>query len=145
MDKQQEELAMRLDLKTPYKWVMDNLIPNKSSDVQERWKIMSKMVELNEEWVEEVVNNGELKLSDVLHDFKGIYSEDEHFLPRISTDKEYTFDEVWDYIIEHDIATENELRLVCNINGSSVDNLQEVIQVRTGYMDMEQHTWTLNA
>lgn len=86
MNKQQEELAMRLDLKTPYKWVMDNLIPNKSSDVQERWKIMSKMVELNQEWVEEVVNNGELKLSDVLHDFKGIYAEDEHFLPRISTE-----------------------------------------------------------
>tara|TARA_R110002051_G_C8670307_1_gene490319 strand:- start:70 stop:507 length:438 start_codon:yes stop_codon:yes gene_type:complete len=145
MNKQQEELAMRLDLKTPYKWVMDNLIPNQSSDVQERWKIMSKMVELNPEWVEEVVNNGELTLSDVLHDFRGIYSEDEHFLPRISTEKEYTFDEVWDYIIEHDIATENELRLVCNINGSSVDNLQEVIQVRTGYMDIEQHTWTLNA
>tara|TARA_R110000824_G_scaffold179505_1_gene359736 strand:+ start:312 stop:749 length:438 start_codon:yes stop_codon:yes gene_type:complete len=145
MNKQQEELAMRLDLKTPYKWVMDNLIPNQSSDVQERWKIMSKMVELNPEWVEEVVNNGELTLSDVLHDFRGIYSEDEHFLPRISTEKEYTFDEVWDYIIEHDIATENELRLVCNINGSSVDNLQEVIDVRTGYMDMEQHTWSLNA
>ena len=44
MNEQQEELAMRLDLKTPYKWVMDNLIPNKSSDVQERWKIMSKIV-----------------------------------------------------------------------------------------------------
>ena len=86
MNKQQEELAMRLDLKTPYKWVMDNLIPNKSSDVQERWKIMSKMVELNPEWVIEVVNNGELKLSDVLHDFRGIYSEDEHFVPRISTE-----------------------------------------------------------
>jgi len=145
MNKQQEELAMRLDLKTPYKWVMDNLIPNKSSDVQERWKIMSKMVELNQEWVIEVVNNGELKLSDVLHDFRGIYSEDEHFLPRISTEKEYTFDEVWDYIIEHHIATENELRLVCNINGSSVDNLNEVIDVRTGYVDVEQHTWSLNA
>jgi len=86
MNKQQEELAMRLDLKTPYKWVMDNLIPNQSSDVQERWKIMSKMVELNQEWVEEVVNNGDLKLSEVLHDFRGIYSEDEHFVPRISTE-----------------------------------------------------------
>jgi hypothetical protein len=81
-----EKLAMRLDFKTPYKWVMDNLIPNKSSDVQERWKIMRKMVELNPEWVEEVVSNGELKLSDVLHDFRGIYSEDEHFLPRIQAE-----------------------------------------------------------
>lgn len=88
MNEQQEELAMRLNLKMPYKWVMDNLIPNQLSDVQYRWKIMSKMVELNPEWVEEVVNNGELKLSDILHDFRGIYSEDEHFLPRISTDKD---------------------------------------------------------
>jgi len=138
MNKQQEELAMRLDLKTPYKWVMDNLIPNQSSDVQERWKIMSKMVELNPEWVEEVVNNRELKLSDVLHDFKGIYSEDEHFLPRISNEKEYTFDEVWDALIEYEFATENELRLVCHINGSKIETLNDVLEVRTTYKDWSQ-------
>lgn len=145
MNKQQEELAMRLDLLIPMKWISDNF-PNVEH-------IFSKMVELNQEWVEEVVNNGNHRLTDVLHDFSGIYGnfacppeeKDEHFLPRISTDKEYTFDEVWDYIIEHDIATENELRLVCKINGSTADNLQEVIQVRTGYMDIEQHTWSLNA
>lgn len=47
---------------------------------------IGRVVELNSEWAIEVVNNGELKLSDVLHDFKGIYSEDEHFVPRISTE-----------------------------------------------------------
>jgi hypothetical protein len=143
MNKQQEELAMRLDLLIPMNFFL-------SQEWQLNFGVDSKIaigrvVELNSEWVIEVVNNLEHKVSDVLHDFKGIYSEDEHFLPRISTEKEYTFDEVWDYIIEHHIATENELRLVCNINGSSVDNLQEVIDVRTGYMDMEQHTWSLNA
>ena len=136
-------LVPRLDVLIPMNFFL-------SEDWQLNFGVDSKtaigrVAELNPKWVIEVVNNGELRLTDVLHDFRGIYSEDEHFLPRISTEKEYTFDEVWDYIIEHHIATENELRLVCNINGSSVDNLQEVIHVRTGYMDMEQHTWSLNA
>ena len=139
MNKQQE-LTMKLDYLIPMNWMTDFSKENGLKN-----EILANIVELNPTWVEEVVNNLEHKLSDVLHDFRGIYAEDEHFLPRISTEKEYTFDEVWDYIIEHHIATENELRLVCNINGSSVDNLNEVIDVRTGYMDMEQHTWTLNA
>lgn len=141
--KKDEMLVPRLEMLIPMNFFL-------SEDWQLNFGVDSKtaigrVVELNSEWAIEVVNNGELKLSDVLHDFVGIYSEDEHFVPRISTEKEYTFDEVWDYIIEHHIATENELRLVCNINGSTADNLQEVIQVRTGYMDMEQHTWSLNA
>lgn len=78
MNKQQEELAMRLDLLIPMKWISDNYPINHH--------IFSKMVELNVEWVEEVVNNGNHRLTDVLHDFRGIYSEDEHFLPRISTE-----------------------------------------------------------
>ncbi len=154
MNKQQE-LRMKLDFLIPMNWMRD--FSNQNGD---KIDILSNVVELNPKWVEEVVNNLEYKLTDVLHDFRGIYSEDEHFLPRIQAEdilgdfdengdavdvKEHTFDEVWDYIIEHDIATENELRLVCNINGSSVDNLQEVIDVRTGYVDMEQHTWSLNA
>ena len=128
----------------PTQW-MSNTFTDGLWDRDAHKEILSKVVELNPEWVEEVVSHGELKLSDVLHDFKGIYSEDEHFLPRISPENVNAFDEVWDYIIEHDIATENELRLVCNINGSSVDNLNEVIDVRTGYVDMEQHTWSLTA
>ena len=86
MNKQQEELAMRLDLLMPMKWISDNY-PNVEH-------IFSKMVELNQEWVEEVVNNGNHRLTDVLHDFSGIYGnfacppeeKDEHFLPRISTE-----------------------------------------------------------
>lgn len=86
MNKQQEELAMRLDLLMPMKWISDNF-PNVEH-------IFSKMVELNQEWVEEVVNNGNYRLTDVLHDFSGIYGnfacppeeKDEYFLPRISTE-----------------------------------------------------------
>ena len=86
MNKQQEELAMRLDLLMPMKWISDNY-PNVEH-------IFSKMVELNQEWVEEVVNNGNHRLTDVLHDFSGIYGnfacppeeKDEHFLPRIQAE-----------------------------------------------------------
>lgn len=86
MNKQQEELAMRLDLLMPMKWMSDNY-PNVEH-------IFSKMVELNQEWVEEVVNNGNHRLTDVLHDFSGIYGnfacppeeKDEYFVPRISTE-----------------------------------------------------------
>jgi len=86
MNKQQEELAMRLDLLIPMKWISDNY-PNVEH-------IFSKMVELNQEWVKEVVNNANHRLTDVLHDFSGIYGnfacppeeKDEHFLPRISTE-----------------------------------------------------------
>lgn len=81
MNKQQEELAMRLDLLIPMKWISDNYTLSGNNK-----HIFSKMVELNQEWVKEVVNNGNHRLTDVLHDFKGIYSEDEHFLPRISTE-----------------------------------------------------------
>lgn len=46
--------------------------------------------------------------------------------------------EIWDYIIENDIATEEELRLVTNINGYSKNTLNDVIYSRTGYQDIEQ-------
>ena len=98
LQKEREELAMRLDLMTPYKWIADNFTDG-ITDVQERWKIMTKMVALNQGWVEEVLNNRDYAVSDVLHDFRGIYAEDEHFLPRISTeDVMGSFDEDGDAV-----------------------------------------------
>ena len=84
MNKQQE-LTIRIDMLIPTQW-MSNTFTDGLWDRDAHKEILSKVVELNPEWVEEVVSHGELKLSDVLHDFKGIYSEDEHFLPRISTE-----------------------------------------------------------
>ena len=141
MNKQQE-LTMRLDYVIPMNWMTDfskENGANHNGDSKIKKEILSKLVELNQEWVEEVVSNGELKLSDVLHDFRGIYSEDEHFVPRISTDKEYTFDEVWDNIVEYGIANEDELRLVTSINGSNIDALNSVLYSRTSYRDWEQY------
>lgn len=49
-----------------------------------------------------------------------------------------TFDEIWENLVEYEIATEEELNLVCAGFGATVDNLNTVIYVRTGYRDMEQ-------
>lgn len=45
---------------------------------------------------------------------------------------------VWDYIINNGIATEDELQLVTDINGYSVDTLNDVLYARTGYRDIGQ-------
>lgn len=47
--------------------------------------------------------------------------------------------ELWDLILEYDIATYEELQLITNINGYSVDTLNDVIYARSGYHDIEQY------
>lgn len=46
--------------------------------------------------------------------------------------------EAWDYLIDNMIATEEELRLVTNINGYNMDTLEAVLYARTGYRSIEQ-------
>lgn len=46
--------------------------------------------------------------------------------------------EVWDYLIESMIATEEELKLITNINGYNEETLNSVIYARTGYRSIEQ-------
>lgn len=46
--------------------------------------------------------------------------------------------EIWDYIIDFEIATEKELQLITSINGYNIESLNDVIYCRTGYHDMEQ-------
>ena len=81
--KKDELLVPRLDFLIPMNFFL-------SQD----WKLMfgvdsktalGRVVEINPDWVIEVVNNAH-RLEDVLHDFRGIYAEDEHFVPRISTE-----------------------------------------------------------
>ena len=45
---------------------------------------------------------------------------------------------LWDYIIEQEIATENEVSLVTSINGTNLDTLEDILYVRTGYRSLEQ-------
>lgn len=50
----------------------------------------------------------------------------------------YNIEDVWNRIIELEIATEDELTLVTSINGYNIDSLNDIIYVRTGYRDIEQ-------
>ena len=54
----------------------------------------------------------------------------------MSTDEKR--DELWDYLTELGIATEEELSLVTSINGFSLDSLESVLYCRTGYRSLEQ-------
>ena len=49
-----------------------------------------------------------------------------------------TIEQTWDYIIERDIATEDELKLITYINGYNETSLNDVIYARTGMQDIEQ-------
>ena len=46
--------------------------------------------------------------------------------------------ELWDYITECNIATENEICLVTSINGTNLDTLKDILYRRTGYRSLEQ-------
>jgi len=50
--------------------------------------------------------------------------------------KEYN--ELYDYLIDTYIATKEEITLVECINGTSVETLNDILYVRTGYRDLEQ-------
>jgi len=44
----------------------------------------------------------------------------------------------YDYILENEIATESEIALVCSINGTSTESLNDIIYSKTGYHSVEQ-------
>jgi|APSaa5957512576_1039674.scaffolds.fasta_scaffold122529_2 hypothetical protein len=46
--------------------------------------------------------------------------------------------ELWDYLIDREIATREELSLVTNIIGYSVESLLKVLYARTGYNSVKQ-------
>ena len=47
-------------------------------------------------------------------------------------------DEIWDLLIEYDIATQEELELVTDINGYNIKTMNDVIFARTPYRNIEQ-------
>ena len=49
-----------------------------------------------------------------------------------------TANELWNWLVEQGIATDEELRLVTDIAGHSIGTLNGVIFSRTGYRDYDQ-------
>jgi len=46
--------------------------------------------------------------------------------------------EAYDYLIEHEYFTSEELNLITSINGYTVDTLNDCLYSRYGYRDLEQ-------
>ena len=46
--------------------------------------------------------------------------------------------ELYDYLTDYEIATEDEIALVCSINGTNLDSLESILYSRTGYRSLEQ-------
>ena len=49
-----------------------------------------------------------------------------------------TIEQIWDLLIDYNVATQDELELVTSINGYSIDTLDSIIYARTGYRNIEQ-------
>lgn len=49
-------------------------------------------------------------------------------------------DQVWQLLLDYEIATENELHLVTNINGYKIETLESIIYARTGFNSVDQLT-----
>jgi len=47
-------------------------------------------------------------------------------------------EQMWDYLNENNIATEDEMRLVTCINGYSEETMLSILYARTGYRAFEQ-------
>ena len=50
-----------------------------------------------------------------------------------------TTNELWTLIAEYGIATDSEIDLVTDINGNSIETLNDIIYARTGYRDIESY------
>jgi hypothetical protein len=52
--------------------------------------------------------------------------------------KELNVNELWAELVERDLFTDKELQLLTNINGFSIETLNDAIYSRYGYRDYEQ-------
>lgn len=55
------------------------------------------------------------------------------------TNDEKQYNELWNLIVNNNIATDDELDLIQRINGWRLETLEDVLYVRTGYRDAQQY------
>lgn len=51
--------------------------------------------------------------------------------------RELTINELWAELVERDLFTDKELQLLTNINGFSIETLNDALYSRYGYRDYE--------
>ena len=54
-------------------------------------------------------------------------------------DEEISVDDMTEFLIQENIATEEEIALVANINGDTIETLNDILYARTGYRDYSQY------
>ena len=47
-------------------------------------------------------------------------------------------EELYDFLIDYEYATEKEIGLVCSIHGTNLESLESILYVRSGYRSLEQ-------
>ena len=47
-------------------------------------------------------------------------------------------EELYDYLIDYEYATEKEIGLVCSINGTNLESLESILYSRSGYRSLKQ-------
>lgn len=52
-----------------------------------------------------------------------------------------TYEEKYNYLAEHNIATEDEIDLVCRINGCTEEQLENILFIRTGYLTFDSYDY----
>jgi len=45
---------------------------------------------------------------------------------------------LWDYLVDTETATKEEICLVTSINGTNLESLESILYSRTGYRSLEQ-------
>jgi hypothetical protein len=50
------------------------------------------------------------------------------------------FTDLWDYLLDNEIASEETLHVVTDINGASIQTLNDVLYVQTGCRTVTQHS-----
>jgi hypothetical protein len=46
---------------------------------------------------------------------------------------------IWEYIVNHGITSNETLQVVTTLNGETIETLNRVLYVLTGYRDIEQY------
>lgn len=52
--------------------------------------------------------------------------------------KKLNVNDLWTELVEHELFTDKELQLLTNINGFSIETLNDALYSRYGYRDYEQ-------
>ena len=47
-------------------------------------------------------------------------------------------EELEEYLISHGLATQEEINLVCSINGDTLESREAILYSRTGYRSLDQ-------